>query len=143
MGTFNLSEEMAFKLLGEARNAKSGSYAPYSKFRVGAAVLLDSGDIVCGANIENASYGLTCCAERTALYTAMFRAAGDKKRLCALAVSCGDTRDLPESSLVPCGACRQVMMELLGPQTPVIMDGLHTTTVSELLPKPFLLSNID
>jgi cytidine deaminase len=124
-------------LLAAARAAKVGSYSPYSRFRVGAAVLLENGEVVTGANIENASYGLTCCAERVALFSAIVRCAGNKSSLRAIAVSCGDTPGLPDNSLMPCGACRQVMVELLPEDAPVYIDGLKPSTVKKLLPVAF------
>lgn len=124
-------------LIQAAREAKEHSYSPYSKFPVGAAVLLEDGQVFNGTNIENASYGLTCCAERVALFAA--RTATDAKVI-GLAISIGRPEDqLAKESLVPCGACRQVMSEFMGPETPVHVDGNRTFTMDELLPHSFVL----
>ncbi len=94
------------KLVKAAQKAKSLSYSPYSKFRVGAALLTKSGKVIIGSNIENSSYSLTVCAERTAL----FKAKLDKqKAFKAIALS----TDV-DAIVSPCGACRQVIMELAG-----------------------------
>lgn len=91
------------KLVKEAEKAKEFAYVPYSKFRVGAAVLAKDGKVYTGCNIENASYGLTNCAERTALYKAVSEG---NKEFQAIAIS----TDL-EDAASPCGACRQVLAE--------------------------------
>ncbi|MBL4800380.1 MAG: cytidine deaminase [Emcibacter sp.] len=125
------------KLIEAARAAKENSYSPYSKFPVGAAVLLEDGQVFIGTNIENASYGLTCCAERVALFSA--RTATSAK-VSAIAISIGHKDELlPKTSLVPCGACRQVMSEFLDPETPVYVDGNRSFTMAELLPHSFKL----
>ncbi|GAE30678.1 cytidine deaminase [Halalkalibacter hemicellulosilyticus] len=121
------------QLIKEAMEARAYSYTPYSKFPVGAALELEDGSIVRGANIENASYGLTNCAERTAL----FKAVSDGKRGVKRIAIVADT-DAPVS---PCGACRQVMAELCHPYTTVILTNLkgdiEETTVADLLPGAF------
>ena len=94
------------KVIEAATLARENSYAPYSKFRVGAALLLKNGEIIRGCNIENASYGLCNCAERTALFTA-YAKGYRKDDIVAMSIS-GDT----EGPISPCGACRQVMSEL-------------------------------
>ncbi len=125
------------RLIEAARAAKEHTYSPYSDFPVGAAVLLENGQIFKGTNIENASYGLTCCAERVALFSA--RTASSAK-VTALAVSVGHKdANLPAESLTPCGACRQVMAEFLDPETPIYVDGNRTFTMEELLPHSFKL----
>ena len=125
-------------LIGAARAAKENTYSPYSNFPVGAAVLLEDGQIFKGTNIENASYGLTCCAERVALFSA--RTASTAK-VTALAISIGHPDGhLPKKSLVPCGACRQVMAEFLDAETPVYVDGNRSFTMDELLPHSFKLT---
>lgn len=124
-------------LIKAARKAKQNSYSPYSNFKVGAAVALADGQVFTGTNIENASYGLTCCAERVAIFSA--RSASTEK-IVALAISIGeDEANLPPESLVPCGACRQVMAEFMTPDTPVIVDGNRTFRFDELLPHAFVL----
>jgi cytidine deaminase len=91
------------RLVAEAEIARRNSYSPYSKFPVGAALLTKSGRIVHGCNVENASYGLSMCAERTAVWKAVSE--GDQKFV-AIAIVAG-----PESAAAPCGACRQVLYE--------------------------------
>ena len=124
-------------LLGEARDAAQRAYVPYSSFRVGAAVLTSDGVVVHGCNVENASYGLTVCAERTALFAAV---ASGHRDLVALAVTCLDGDPSQPATLMPCGACRQVMVELLPAHAPVVIDGVGTTTVDALLTDAFRLS---
>ena len=123
------------KLLEAAIKARENAYVPYSHFKVGEALLLKDGTIIMGSNIENASYGLCNCAERTALFTAY--ASGVKKEDIVAMSVCGDT-DGPVS---PCGACRQVMSELLDSKTPIYLTNLKgdvkEMTVSELLPYSF------
>jgi cytidine deaminase len=122
-----------------ARHARDLAYAPYSKFHVGAAVLMDNGACVTGANIENASFGLTCCAERVAIFSAITHHPGAK--ITALAVSAGadDHPHEGERTRMPCGACRQVMVEFMTPDTPVWIDGVGTKALADLLPSPFKL----
>ena len=105
------------ELITAAYAALENAYAPYSHFRVGASVLAKDGRIFCGANVENASYGLCCCAERNALFAAI--AAGVRpKDIHALAVV--SERERPPA---PCGACRQVMSELMPGDALVLMAG--------------------
>ena len=120
-------------LIASARDCLGRAYAPYSKFPVAAAVLDEDGRVFTGVNVENASYGLTMCAERVAIFTAV--AAGAKKlRALALTSKNGGT-------LMPCGACRQVMAELFEPTAPVYSDTgkdrYKTTSLRDLLPKAF------
>ncbi|KGA98433.1 cytidine deaminase [Alkalihalobacillus alcalophilus ATCC 27647 = CGMCC 1.3604] len=121
------------KLIKEAIKARENAYVPYSKFPVGAALLMDDGQIYHGANIENASFGLTNCAERTAL----FKAYSDGNRKVKAVAIVADT----EGPCSPCGACRQVMVELCEQTTPVYLSNLagkiQETTVIELLPGAF------
>ncbi len=126
-------------LADAARAARANAYAPYSKFHVGAAVLLVNGVSVAGSNVENASFGLTCCAERVAIFAAITRHPG--VAISALAVSAG-ADDYPhdgERTRMPCGACRQVMVEFMTPDTPVWIDGVGTRPLADLLPSPFKL----
>lgn len=121
------------ELLEAALAARERAYAPYSKFLVGAAVRAESGKIYTGCNIENASYGLTVCAERNALFNAV--GVGERKftALCVV----GDT----EEPISPCGACRQVMAEFKVPC--IILANLQGDvkeyTLEELLPYGFTL----
>jgi cytidine deaminase len=120
-------------LLAEAQRAREHAYVPYSRFPVGAALLTDDGVVFRGCNVENASYGLTNCAERTALFKAISEG---KRRFVALAVI-ADT----SGPVAPCGACRQVMAELCPPDMKVYLANLKgdlkETTVEELLPDSF------
>jgi cytidine deaminase len=102
------------RLIEAARMARDHAYAPYSRFAVGAAVLAGSGRVFSGANVENASYGLTTCAERVAIFTAI--AAGER-RIDAVAVVTGASSPTP-----PCGACRQVIAEF-GPAATILVAG--------------------
>ncbi len=126
-------------LVDAARAARNHAHAPYSRFQVGAAVLLDNGQRVIGANIENASYGLTCCAERVAMFTA--RTQYPSASMIALAVSAGadDFVHATHNTRMPCGACRQVMMEFMKPDAPIWIDGVGSHPLSDLLPTPFKL----
>lgn len=119
-------------LVARAAAAREHAYAPYSDYPVGAAVLAGSGRVFPGANVENASFGLTVCAERTAVLTAV--AAGERT-VHALAV-------VTEDGAAPCGACRQVLLEFAsGDAMPVYLatpDGaFRETTLGALLPHPF------
>lgn len=131
-----LNDEAIEHLLAEARIHGHRAHVPYSNFRVGAAVLAADGVTVGGCNVENASYGLANCGERTAMFAAV--AAGHTD-LVALAVSCLDGDPDHPATLMPCGACRQVMIELLRPEAVVIVDGVGTFTLDELLPNAFRL----
>ncbi len=125
------------KLLAAAREALARAYARYSNFRVGAAVLTDQGEIFTGCNVENASYGLTNCAERSAIFTAVQQTKAPKLRISAVAVVTGD--DVPCS---PCGACRQVIFEF-GENAVVIFkdqQGYQEMSIADLLPYSFRLS---
>ncbi len=126
---------MKEKLLIEAKKARELSYAPYSKFHVGAALLCKDGTIFHGANVENASYPLCMCAERNALYNAMMH--GYKKEDFLAMALIADS----EEACAPCGACRQVMSELLEFDTPIFMANLKgevkETTPGQLLPFAF------
>lgn len=118
------------RLREAARAAAEGSYSPYSAFRVGAALLCADGSVVTGANVENRSYGLTNCAERSAIFAAV---SSGKRSFLALAVC---TPDSPQA-VPPCGACRQVISEFAGPQLPVLYEGAgdrEEKTLGELYP---------
>jgi cytidine deaminase len=118
------------RLLEEARAAAAQAYAPYSRFRVGAALLCSDGTVIRGANVENRSYGLTNCAERSAVFAAV---SAGKRSFAAIAVF---TPDSPQP-VPPCGACRQVLSEFASGELPVIYAGLQgsaETTVGDLYP---------
>ncbi len=124
------------KLAGMAIEAAGKAYAPYSKFKVGAALLAEDGRIFTGCNVENASYGLTNCAERTAVFKGVSEGA---RRFTALAIAGGEG-----DVAMPCGACRQVLAEFLPPEAPVrcvSLDGsiVRDFTVGGLLPGTFRL----
>src|SRR5258706_10209265 len=97
-------EALKERLLAAAREAMANAYAPYSKFQVGAALITEDGAVFTGCNVENASYGLTNCAERTAVFTAVNAAAGKKLRIRAMGI--GNSANI---SCSPSGACRQVL----------------------------------
>ena len=133
----SLSTQDRDSLLSAARQALSRAYARYSNFRVGAAVLTEQGEIFSGCNVENASYGLTICAERSAIFTAVQSTKAPKLIIRAVAVVNGD--DLPCS---PCGACRQVIFEF-GENAIVIFrgqQGYQEMGIADLLPESFRLS---
>ena len=115
------------------------AYVPYSKFKVGAALLTEDGKIYHGCNIENASYSMTICAERTALFKAYSE--GEKK-FTMLAVVADTKRPIP-----PCGACRQVISELCPKDMRVVLsnlkDEIKEITVAELLPEAFTPEDLD
>jgi cytidine deaminase len=121
-------------LLQAAREVARNSYSPYSRFRVGAALKLSNGEIATGTNVENASYGLTICAERSAVVRAIAQF-GPEIRIEAVAIA-----NLNNAASPPCGACRQVLAEFIAPDVPVIFaagDGITTVPFSELLPWAF------
>ena len=130
------AENNAECLLARARRAAERAHCPYSNFHVGAAVRCDDGSVIDGCNVENASYGLSVCAERVALFAAISQG----KRPIELAVSCIDAQsDAAPGSRMPCGACRQVMQELLPSNAQVSIDGIGSLSLDQLLPKPFQL----
>jgi cytidine deaminase len=128
-----VSSRDVVEMLGTAaREARERAYAPYSGFRVGAALLTDDGRTFTGANVENASYGLSMCAERTAVFQAV---ADGVRRLRAVAVAASN-----DEPTWPCGACRQVLYEF-GPDMVVISEGLsgrrEERKLTDLLPVAF------
>jgi cytidine deaminase len=123
------------KLLKSAQKVMKNAHAPYSKFRVGAAILLADGKIFSGCNVENASYGMTNCAERTAIFSAVAQL-GPKIEIRAVAVV--NDHGVPCS---PCGACRQVIYEF-GPDATIFFQGAKgpkQAHITELLPEGFRL----
>ncbi|MDR0584305.1 MAG: cytidine deaminase [Treponema sp.] len=125
------SKDQMDALFREARKAADAAYAPYSKFRVGAALLCEDGTVIAGCNVENRSYGLSICAERNAVFQAV---AKGRRRFTALAVSTPDSA----TPVGPCGACRQVLSEFMGPDAQVRFGGNGPaqveTTIGALLP---------
>ncbi|MHB8410574.1 MAG: cytidine deaminase [Candidatus Acidiferrales bacterium] len=130
-----MSEEE--KLIATARQAREHAHAPFSEFRVGAAVRTKSGRTFGGCNVENASYGLTICAERVAIFKAISEGESEFDAIAVVA----DTDELTP----PCGACRQIIWEFCG-DVPVILANLkgkiERERSSKLLPRPFDSSNL-
>jgi cytidine deaminase len=133
MATEKLSHEDRERLLQSAREATRHAYAPYSHFKVGAALLTSDGQLFTGCNVENTSYGLTNCAERTAIFSAV---AQTGPRLMIRAMAVVNAENAPCS---PCGACRQVIYEF-GPEASIVFfgaTGWKELPVGELLPEGF------
>ena len=141
-----LSDAQRESLISAARAASSKAYAPYSNFHVGAALLLADGSVVTGANVENASYGLSLCAETVAV--AKLMSDGGRGGLAAVAVIGGAPGASGEATpgaepVTPCGRCRQVLNEIaqLGGTDPLVLcigaDEVVETTLSALLPRAF------
>jgi cytidine deaminase len=139
-----MSDALVKAAIAAARNA----YAPYSNFHVGAALLLDNGDIVTGSNFENASYGMTLCAETVAIAKA--NSDGQLKQIVAIAVAGGPNGKVAAGAdaITPCGRCRQVIKEVADLTTrdiPVYCahaDGYDTHLLSDLLPHGFGPANL-
>lgn len=122
------------ELMQAAKKAAEHSYSPYSGFKVGAALRLTNGEVVTGTNVENMSYGMTICAERSAVVTAVSRF-GPRVRIAAAAIT-----NLNDSPSPPCGACRQMLAEFILPDAPVKFpsaEGPRTMPFRELLPLGF------
>ena len=131
-----LSKSEREKLIETATQAMVSAYAPYSQFKVGAAVLTSGGDIFTGCNVENASYGLSMCAERNAIANAIIGNGRDTIEIEAIAIA--NSQNIPCS---PCGACRQVIWEF-GQNAQIIFQGSQgwqTSTIKDLLPEGFSL----
>ncbi|NMA68682.1 MAG: cytidine deaminase [Desulfitobacterium sp.] len=128
----NIFSTQINELINQAQEAYKKAYAPYSQYQVGAAVLWESGQIVAGCNVENASYGLTSCAERNSIFQGVFL--GERKiKAIAIAVP---TDAFPS----PCGACRQVIREFAQDCLVILVNGKgqkKTTSLKELLPESF------
>jgi cytidine deaminase len=120
------------ELVAAAKSARENSYAPFSDFRVGAAIEMEDGEIISGCNVESASYGLTVCAERVAIWKAISEGKHKIKHIAVVA----DTEDLTP----PCGVCRQIIWEF-GGNVPVILANLNgkreTVEMKDLLPRAF------
>ena len=133
-----LSDELIARLVSSALAARGKAYAPYSRFAVGAAVLAASGEIYCGANVENASYPAGICAERNAIFHAV---AMGERRLSAIAL-CGGKEGEKLGACFPCGICRQVMREFCDPEQFFVIVATSPTdwtihTLARLLPDSF------
>lgn len=128
-------------LIEKSIEALKLSYSPYSNFRVGAAILLKDGTIILGANIENASYGLTMCAERNTVFKTIL--SGYKTEDMVAMALCAEADEVP----YPCGACRQVLSELFPLEAPIYVHNtkgkILETNVKELLPYIFNKENMD
>lgn len=131
----NIDQETKEKLIDGAIEARKKSYSPYSRYPVGAAVIAGSGKMYTGCNIENSSFGLTNCAERTAIFKAVSEG---EKRILAIAIAA--------KASAPCGACRQVLSEFAAAEIPVILVNLNDKkgtkeiqelTLGQLLPFSF------
>lgn len=128
----NIDEDTIQTLISHANAAKDNAYAPYSKFQVGASVLYEDGTIVSGCNIENASFGATICAERTALSSGVAQGKRDIKLLCVTANT--------DEMITPCGICRQVIWEFSKDVTVICTNkygDYKILTIAELLPHAF------
>lgn len=132
--SFQLTAAQQTELITLAKDTMLKAYAPYSQFRVGAAILTEQDNIFTGCNVENVSYGLSICAERNAIAAAVASEGGNQVKLKAIAIV--NDRGIPCS---PCGACRQVILEF-GKDAVVIFQGensYESKTVSQLLPAGF------
>ena len=134
-----VDKALILAMIAAARDQRKNAYAPYSSFRVGAAVLGGSGKVYLGSNVENASYGLTICAERVAIFKAISEG---ETEIQAVVVCAGEGKPAP-----PCGACLQVMAEFAPKKEPMTVvtcsvDGTYTqATLADYLPAPFRLDS--
>ena len=131
------------ELVSIALDAMKNAYAPYSRCLVGAALLWDDGSVFSGCNVENASFGATNCAERTAFFRAVYEGERDFEAICVV----GGKNGILTSYAAPCGVCRQVMMEFCDPETFKIIiaideDHYSIHTLKELLPLGFGADNL-
>lgn len=120
------------ELIAQAMSVRERAYAPYSKYRVGAALLGKSGRVYTGCNVENASYGLTVCAERNAIFKAVSEGERDFEAIAVVTANAGS----------PCGACRQVLVEFLSPDAQVVCvnakgEVIEEKTLGDLIPDSF------
>ncbi len=130
----SLAQAALDNLVEEATKAAENSYSPYSGFKVGAALRLNNGTVITGTNVENVSFGLTICAERSALVSAVSQF-GPGIRIEAVAVA-----NLNDAASPPCGACRQMLAEFAAPDTPIVFPaegGIRTMPFEEVLPLGF------
>ena len=140
----NTAEEcLCRQLTEEALKARKQAYAPYSHYQVGAALLAESGKIYTGCNIENASFGATNCAERTAFFKAVSEG---ERRFAAIAIAGGMEGEEPHDYALPCGICRQVMKEFAGDDFQIFVakstEDYKSYLLSEMLPFGFEGSSI-
>lgn len=139
-----MEQKQIEELIKKAQEAREFSYSPYSGYMVGAAVLTSEGEVYTGCNIENAAYGPTNCAERTAI----FKAVSDGKRKFNAIAIVGGKRGSAGDYAAPCGVCRQVMMEFCDPQAMQIIMAKSITeyklfTLQQLLPEGFGAANLE
>ena len=134
-----MTKEILFK---SAKEAMTNSYAPYSNFNVGAALICKNGNIYKGCNIENASFSLTNCAERTALFNAIANGEKEFKAICIVGGKNGEITDYA----MPCGACRQVLAEFCDPDFKIYVgineDNIKVFNLGDLLPCSFDKTNL-
>ena len=134
----SMNKKLRDELIRRAVTAKQTSYSPYSKFRVGAAILTSDGEIFSGCNVENASYGLAICAERNAVFQAAF---AGKRKIIAVAVTSDE-----KSFLTPCGACRQVISEFAAGNAEIVLITVDGKTKSvkfgKIFPTPLKLEKL-
>lgn len=143
--TEQLTQTLIQDLITAAIAARNKSYSPYSHYQVGAALLAGDGQIITGCNIENAAYGPTNCAERTAFFKAVSEGV---REFCAIAIVGSPEGDELTQYAYPCGVCRQVMMEFCNPADFQIivaksMEDYHIMTLGELLPEGFGPKNLE
>ncbi|MEG0709777.1 MAG: cytidine deaminase [Longicatena sp.] len=135
-----MSQENEYKdIVDAAFSAMEHAYAPYSNYHVGACVKLKNGKLIVGVNVENASYGLTNCAERSAIF-ATYSLGYTKEDIVALGIVSDG-----EKLAYPCGACRQVLVELLNGDTPIVLSNrkdFKVTNIMELLPMSFTKEDV-
>lgn len=136
-----LEKTIATNLLEKAKRAQENAYAPYSLYQVGAALLTQKGNIYLGCNVENASFGATNCAERSALFSAI---ASGERDFEAIAVV-GGHAGLCDESILPCGICCQVLSEFCNHDFPIVLvkgDSYRVLTLGELFPHAFSSENL-
>ena len=127
-----------YDLIELAKQASENSYSPYSKFKVGAALLCKDGTVFLGCNVENVSFGATNCAERTAIFAAIINGHRDFSKIAVVGISDGKINNFTP----PCGICRQVLSEFCKGDFEIILtdkNGIKKLSLSELLPFPFEL----
>lgn len=138
-----MTDEIRIQLIKQALEACTHSYSPYSNFKVGAALLCDDGQVFCGANLENATYTPTNCAERTALFTAVFNGKRNFKAIAVVGGPNGKCKEL----CPPCGVCRQALREFCKDDFEIILsdDNLNfkVFTLKQMLPYSFDKSNLN
>lgn len=131
-------QEWAVPLIESALQAREYAYVPYSKFAVGAALLSESGRIFTGCNVENAAFGPSNCAERTAFFKAVSEG---ERRFTAIAIVGGSQPDKPQKIIYPCGVCRQVMVEFCRPDFRIVCakdtDEYEIYTLEDMIPNSF------